>query len=99
MRAEDQLRSMGDESEWQKFYEADENPFEGRSVSRPLFLDQEPIVEQVEGNPKLQTLSTTERSTTERITASHPQPAKTKGKKNAGYHPCLLYTSPSPRDS
>ena len=76
---------MGDESEWQKFYEADENPFEGRSVSRPLFLDQEPIVEQVEGNPKLQTLSTTERSTTERITTS--QPTKTKGKKNAGYQP------------
>ena len=91
MRAEDQLRSMGDESEWQKFYEADENPFEGRSVSRPLFLDQEPIVEQVEGNPKLQTLSTTERSTTERITSSHPQPAKTKGKKNAGYHLSLIH--------
>ena len=33
LRAEDQLRSMGDESEWQKFYEADENPFEQRSVS------------------------------------------------------------------
>ena len=112
LRAEDQLRSMGDESEWQKFYEADENPFEGRSVSRPLFLDQEPIVEQVEGNPKLQTLSTTERSTTEHITTS--EPTKTKGKKNAGYQPeaprgrsdqpivikpCLLYTSPSPRDS
>ena len=60
MRAEDQLRSMGDESEWQKFYEVDENPFDGRSVSRPLFLDQEPIVEQVEGNPKLLTISTTE---------------------------------------
>ena len=118
MRAEDQLRSMGDESEWQKFYEADENPFDGRSVSRPLFLDQDPIVEQVEGNSKLPTISTTERSTTERITTSRPQPTKLKGNKNSGYQPeaprgrsdqpivikplyriCLLYTSPSPRDS
>ena len=81
MRAEDQLRSMGDESEWQKFYEAEENPFEGRAISRPLFLDEEPIVEQVEENPKLLTTSTTERSTT-----SHPQPTTTKGK-NAGYQP------------
>ena len=50
LRAEDQLRSMGDESEWQKFYEADENPFEQRSVSRPLFPDPGVMVEQVEGN-------------------------------------------------
>ena len=85
MRAEDQLRSMGNESEWKKFYEADENPFEERSVSRPLFLDQGPVVEQVEGNPKLQTISTTERSTTERITT--PGSTKTKGKRNAGYQP------------
>ena len=125
LRAEDQLRSMGDESEWQKFYEADENPFEGRSVSRPLFQDPGVMVEQVEGKPRPHTISSTERSTTEDTSGA----TKEKDENNAGYQPeaprgrsdqpivikplyrigvseahprleyCLLYTSPSPRDS
>ena len=78
-RAEDQLRSMGDETEWQKFYETAENPFKSRSVSRPLFMEEEPIVEQVERKPK--TSSTTQRSTTDRSTTTQ------KAKENAGYQP------------
>ena len=83
MRAEDQLRSMGDESEWQKFYEADENPFEGRSISHPLFQDPGVMVEQVEEKPRLKTLSSTERSTTERTSGA----TKEEDENNAGYQP------------
>ena len=77
LRAEDQLRSMGDESEWQKFYEADENPFEQRTVSRPLFPDPGVMVEQVDGNSRPQAVSSTERSTT----------GTEKDGSNAGYSP------------
>ena len=42
-RAEDQLRSMGDETEWQKFYEGDENPIKKLMMSRPLFDEPEEV--------------------------------------------------------
>ena len=83
LRAEDQLRSMGDESEWQKFYEADENPFEQRSVSRPLFPDPGVTVEHVGVNSRPQTVSSTERSTTESTSGT----AKGKDGNKAGYLP------------
>ena len=71
--AEDQLRSMGDESEWQKFYEMEDNPFKVRTISRPLFLEEE--------KPRQSLDSTTERSTTEK---PEPQPTTTsKMKENA----------------
>ena len=80
-RAEDQLRSMGDETEWQKFYDTAENPFKSRSASRPLFREEEPIVEQVERKSEMS--STTQRSTTDWPRSTTTQ----KAKENAGYQP------------
>ena len=67
---------MGDETEWQKFYETDDNPFKKRVVSRPLFVEEEEEEEQPEG-PRPQPV----------ITTVKPQPATKKTKENAGYRP------------